>query len=586
MKPIFGAAALVLAVAITVAQAGELQDVAARGDLERARALIKANPSSLNAREAGTTALHEATRGGHLEMVKLLVASGANVNATDFSKLTPLKLALGRRQMDIADFLRRNGGVEQVTTAPLATSQPVNPPPARGTLFSTDTVARQPSPTVPSKTNATVQAPLPVEKPPSEREMMPVIFPIHEAARVGDVEQIKFLYKNAPHLADATDQKGLTPLHVAAANKQLAVAQILIALRAKVDSKSTGGQTPLHVAVRNGDVGIVSLLLTNRADVNARDNFANTPLLLALQSADAEALDAAGGLGSKTMTSTAVAMSTLKLQQLQLATLLVRNRADVNARNRAGFTPLAQAVRLGNEPVVNLLLTAGADPNVAEAGTGKMPLHVAAARGQLAIVQSLIRSRALVDATDGRGETPLCYALREGRTNTITALRSAGGTIGKTRALSSTEQSLVNFYQQTEAALQRGGSSDKAKIVIGLNPTKADCERMFPKHGTAAWKVVDEINRQIKQAFAKPLRDVEQGKEIWRVVPEPPGLIVQEWRSRGWLAKDLPVFSLAVDKLGATSRPGDYCYVNGHWVVLPPLRTIAAQLAAAEPPRR
>ena len=59
------------------------------------------------------------------------------------------------------------------------------------------------------------------------------------------------------------------------------------------------------------------------------------------------------------------------------------------------------------------------------------------------------------------------------------------GTIGNTRPLNSSEQSLVNFYQQTEAALQRGNHSDKAKIVIGLNPTKAECERMFPKHAAA-----------------------------------------------------------------------------------------------------
>jgi hypothetical protein len=275
-------------------------------------------------------------------------------------------------------------------------------------------------------------------------------------------------------------------------------------------------------------------------------------------------------------------MASLKVQQLQLATLLVQNRASVNARNRAGATPLSQAVRLGNEAVVNLLLTAGANPNVSETGTGKTPLHVAAGRGQLAMVESLIRSRAAVDSTDLRGETPLCYALREGRSHTIAALRGAGATIGKTRPLSSTEQSLVSFYQQTEAALQRGGSSDKARIVVALNPTKSECERMFPKHAAAAWKVVDQINRQIKQAFAKPLRDAEQGRDVWRVVPESPSLVVQEWRGRGWFAPDLPVFSLAVDKLGATSRPGDYCFVNGRWVIVPPLRTIAAQLAAVE----
>src|ERR1043166_7769290 len=92
------------------ALAGELQDAAARGEIDKVRSLIQANPASINAREGGTTALHEATRAGHLEIVKLLVANGANVNATDFSGLTPLKLALGRRNTEIAELLRQQIG--------------------------------------------------------------------------------------------------------------------------------------------------------------------------------------------------------------------------------------------------------------------------------------------------------------------------------------------------------------------------------------------------------------------------------------------------------------------------------------------
>jgi ankyrin repeat protein len=577
---------------ICASVAGELQDASARGDITRVRALLKARPADINAREAGTTALHEATRAGHLDIVTLLVENGANVNAIDFSRLTPLKLALGRRQMTIANYLRSKGGVEQapVTRPVPARAAPVAPVVPPRALFQTNkpsvvTASREVAPMTTNRSALAPPAPAPREKPASQAEMMAVIFPIHEAARVGDVEQIKFLYKNSPDLVDATDQKGLTPLHVAAANRQFGVAQVLLGLRATVNPKSVGGQTPLHVAVRNSDVAITALLLTNRAEVDARDNFGNTPLLIALQSSDAEALDG-GGLASKTPGGGGVALASMKLQQLQLATLLVRHRANVNARNRAGSTPLSQAVRLGNDAVVNLLLASSANPNSAEPGTGKTPLHVAATRGQLGIVQALIRRRAEINAVDSRGETPLCHALREGRTNTIAALRAAGGTIGRTRALSSTEQNLVAFYQQTESALQRASSSEKARILIGLNPTRAECERMFPRHAAAAWKVVDEINRQIKVAFSKPVRDAEQGRDIWRVTPESPGLIVEEWRSRGWLVRDLPAFSLAVDKLGATTRPGDYCLVNNRWVLVPPLRSIAAQFAATEPARR
>jgi ankyrin repeat protein len=414
---------------------------------------------------------------------------------------------------------------------------------------------------------------------------LPAIFPIHESARVGDIDQIKFLFQNAPDIVNATDQKGLTPLHVAAANRQFEVARTLIGLRANVNAKAVSGQTPLHAAVRNDDIAIAGLLITNRATVNARDNFDNTPLLLALQSADAEALDG-GGLAAKSTFTASNNLAAIKGQQLHLATLLVKSGADVNARNRSGATPLTEAVRLGNEPVVSLLLANGALANVGETGTGKTPLHMAAMRGNRSIVEELLRNHAAVNAQDRRGDTPLGYALREGRTNTIAVLKAAGATIGKMRPLDPMEQSLVDFYQRTEVALQRATASEKGKILIALNPKKADCDRMFPKHAQAAMKVVDGINEQIKAAFTKPLPDPEQGKEIWRITPEPPSILVQEWRTRGTLATGLPVYSLAVDKIGSSNRPGDFCFVNGHWVMVPPLRYVAAQRAAAEAPKK
>src|SRR5437868_5003270 len=47
----------------------------------------------------------------------------------------------------------------------------------------------------------------------------------------------------------------------------------------------------------------------------------------------------------------------------ETAALLVRAGANVNAVNRYGVPPLAQACINGNVTIVNLLLQAGADPN-------------------------------------------------------------------------------------------------------------------------------------------------------------------------------------------------------------------------------
>ncbi len=567
---------------------GELQDAAGRGDVEKVLSLLTSNPALVNVREAGTTALHEATRAGQLSMVKLLVSRGANVNATDFSGLTPLKLALGRRNMEIADFLRQNGGLEKtpptaVTRAPSGVPSGTTPLGSASSLFAAGSIPQH-ARSKPNSPSVVSPPSTPTNKPPTETEMLPVIFPIHEAARIGEVEQIKFLFKSAPDLIDATDEKGRTPLHIAAANKQLRVVQVLLGLGANVNARAMNGQTPLHAAARLGDTAIAGLLITNRAVINALDTYRNTPLLLALQSSNSETLD--NPLLSETKFGVTNSVLAIQRQQLDLARLLLAHRADVNVVNRAGATPLMEAVRIGNEPVASALIQSGANPNTSDRASGTTPLHLAAARGQAAIAQLLLSAGAAVNALDMRGDTPLCSALREGRANTIGLLRKAGGNTGPSRILSPMEKSLVDFYERTESILRGGSAAEKSRVLQAMNPGKADTERMFPKHADTAWKVVEELNRQIKQAFARPLRDADVTKEIWRILPEPPSPATQEWRRRGWLASDLPVLSLAVDKTGGTTRPGDYCFVNNHWVLVPPLGSIAAPTESAETGRR
>jgi ankyrin repeat protein len=546
MRHLWSALSLCCGLAVS---AGELQDAAGRGDVEKVRSLMRANPLTISARDGGTTALHEATRAGHIEIVKLLVAGGANVNATDFSGLTPLKLATGRHP-EIASYLRTQGGLEKITApARVATT----PPPAaspKSSLFTTNQSASTTAPkSVPAQTNPTP----PANKQPSESDLIAVGYPIHEAARAGDVEQIKYLFKTSPDLMNATDEKGLTPLHMAAGKKQTNAAQILLALGAKVNARADSGVTPLHMAVRRGDVDMTRLLLANRASASVRDNYDTSPLMLAV----------------------------LLTDQPELVKLLLAQRAEVNVRNRAGNTPLGEAARVGNEKAVEMLLSAGGDPNAVDGLTAITPLHAAASGGHAGIVQSLLRHRAKLDALDARGETPLAYALREDRKEAIALLRKAGGTTGVQPSLDSSQKSLVDFYGRMEATLRNGSNAEKSRTLLALNPTKADIERMFKKHSTAAWIVVDEVNRQLKRASSQSLRDADADREIWRVRPGPPSGLVQEWRTRGWIAQDLPVFSLTVDKTGSTSRPGDFCLVNGHWVLVPPLNSVAAVVASS-----
>lgn len=58
------------------------------------------------------TALHGAVAPGHIEMVRWLLAHGANPNTMNHERKTTLKVALERGHAEIAKMLRSHGGIE------------------------------------------------------------------------------------------------------------------------------------------------------------------------------------------------------------------------------------------------------------------------------------------------------------------------------------------------------------------------------------------------------------------------------------------------------------------------------------------
>jgi len=77
--------------------------------------------------------------------------------------------------------------------------------------------------------------------------------------------------------------------------------------------------------------------------------------------------------------------------------------ADINAKDKMGFTALHLAIKSKNEELANKLLdTEGIDVNV-KTNKGFTPLMVAAWKGSEALVQTLITYKADLKAKDGAG---------------------------------------------------------------------------------------------------------------------------------------------------------------------------------------
>ncbi|HEX5414130.1 MAG TPA: hypothetical protein VFZ25_00590, partial [Chloroflexota bacterium] len=98
--------------------------LARQGDLARLDALLREHPEYLSKRSShGRTLLWEAARAGKLEAARLLVAAGAEVNATgayngeSFVQITPYCAARYYRRDAVADYLWKNGSTLDVFRA-------------------------------------------------------------------------------------------------------------------------------------------------------------------------------------------------------------------------------------------------------------------------------------------------------------------------------------------------------------------------------------------------------------------------------------------------------------------------------------
>ena len=114
-------------------------------------------------------------------------------------------------------------------------------------------------------------------------------------------------------------------------------------------------------------------------------------------------------------------------EDLEMTKALLAAGASVKAVTREGLmTPLMMAAMSGSAPVLDALLRAGADPDIAKSN-GTTPLMLAAAAGKVDAVQVLLDRGAKPNSREGsHGQTALMFAAGTGRADVIRLLLTRG----------------------------------------------------------------------------------------------------------------------------------------------------------------
>ncbi|XP_059221193.1 serine/threonine-protein phosphatase 6 regulatory ankyrin repeat subunit A isoform X1 [Stomoxys calcitrans] len=288
----------------------------------------------------GDTALHLAARRRDVDMVRILVDYGTNVDTQNGEGQTPLHIAAGEGDEALLKYFY---GVR--ASASIADNQdrtPMHLAAENGHAHVIEILA--------DKFKASI-----FERTKDGSTLM------HIASLNGHAECATMLFKKGVYL-HMPNKDGARSIHTAAAYGHTGIINTLLQKGEKVDVTTNDNYTALHIAVEAAKPAVVETLLGYGADVHVRGGkMHETPLHIAARVKDGD----------------------------RCALMLLKSGASPNLTTDDGLTPVHVAARHGNLATLMQLLEDDGDP-LYKSNTGETPLHMACRSCHPEIVRHLI----------------------------------------------------------------------------------------------------------------------------------------------------------------------------------------------------
>jgi len=204
------------------------------------------------------TAMHYAATFGDVDIMKVLIQNGGDVNARtrDEEYLTPLNIAVYDGHKDIVELLLKHGaevnGQDDYERTVLCCAILADRSDIAKILIDAEADVN------PGKEYGSA--------------------PLQLAVKYGFTETARIL------LEKGADPKDIgPPLHQAAFFGQMETVKKLIDMKTDINDKNMYGATPLHMAVRGKNIEIVKMLVNNNADLDIEGKTEKIPLCIAIE---------------------------------------------------------------------------------------------------------------------------------------------------------------------------------------------------------------------------------------------------------------------------------------------------------------
>lgn len=285
------------------------------GNLSGLKELLNmANNANVNvANRHGETAVHMASSGGHVEVVKYLHSKGANIDVLDKHNDSAIYWAARQGHLEVVRYLKEEG------------------------------------------------VPLDTQNKSGESAL-------HVAARYGHTQIAEYLCLAGSDI-DLQDNLGETALHNAAWHGFLQIAYALSAAGAQMNIQNKDGETPLHCAAARGHSECVRVLLEYNALTSMVDKNGRTPLHLACNRRHVQIalllINKGCDLDSTDLETGENALHAAARDGLMpVVQAMCGYGCAVDVTNRFGATPLHLASKAGHIEIVRCLLLAGSNADL------------------------------------------------------------------------------------------------------------------------------------------------------------------------------------------------------------------------------